>query len=181
MYLLLSGLSCCLGFSVVFCCLGGGRVLFFLLFGHRGGGRWWFHFLLFGPGACFIFCYLGGVRVSFFAVRAGCFFFALRAGTGVHSLTGLPGWALRGLAILEKKKKKKGSFQKTRVPLFSASPLHNPQFHKALDPKPSTQNQKPQNPELKTQNPTPKNRVALSPSGLTRKVVAMALEAQHES
>ena len=53
-----------------FCCLGGGRVFFF--------------------------CCLGGGRVLFFAVWAGdvCFFLLFGRGTGVHSLTRLPGSSL---------------------------------------------------------------------------------------
>ena len=46
-----------------------------LLFGGRGGGA--FLFLLFGRAAC-------------------CFLFTVGAGTGVYSLTGLPGLALGG-------------------------------------------------------------------------------------
>ena len=126
---LLSGLFCCLGFSVVafvFFCLGGGAgpaqtakkktsppkqqkkkkkhaphlpsVLLFLLFG-RVGVPW---FLLSGRGTCFllfflfgcvVFGCLGGGRVLFFAVWAGgvLFFLLFGRGTGVHSLTGLPG------------------------------------------------------------------------------------------
>ena len=52
-----------------FCCLGGGVVFFF--------------FFLFAPGACLCFCCLGGGRV--------CFFLLFGRGTGIHSLTGLPG------------------------------------------------------------------------------------------
>ena len=74
--------------------------------GEEGAGI--FYFLLFGLGACFICCCLGG-RVFHFLLfgRGACFslpfgrgrvcFFAVWAGTGVHSLTGLPGWASKGL------------------------------------------------------------------------------------
>ena len=90
-----------------FCCLGGGRVFvftvwaggvfFFLLFG-RGRvlfllfGRGRFFFLLFGPGACFFFLLFG-------------------RGTGVHSLTRLPGSSLSDPTTKETEQQKK-----TRVP-----------------------------------------------------------------
>ena len=128
--LLLSGLFCCLGFSVAFfavwarawappkqqkttrphpnsknintpppfraslflvvwaggcvyffCCLGGGRV-FFAVWG------WAFIFLLFGRWACFFLAVWAG-GVFFF------FFLLFGRGTGVHSLTGLPGSSKR--------------------------------------------------------------------------------------
>ena len=98
---------------VYFCCLGGWVCFFFLLFGRgaccfcllfgRGPcslfcclGGCVFFFLLFGPGACSFFCCLGRGRVSFFfAVWAGGVFFLLFGrGTGVHSLTRLPGSSL---------------------------------------------------------------------------------------
>ena len=133
---LLSGLFCCLGFSVVIfllfgrgpqprpnskknntrkaqtakkkhapapsenvCCFAvwvGGRVFFFAVWAGSV-----FFFLLFGRGACsffavwaggvFFFCCLGGGRVFFCLGRERVFLFAVWAGTGVHSLTGLPG------------------------------------------------------------------------------------------
>ena len=69
---------CCLGgwACYLFCCLGVESVLFVAVW---AGGVCFF--LLFGPGACF-FCCLGGGRV--FSLLFG-------RGTGVHSLTVLPG------------------------------------------------------------------------------------------
>ena len=71
----------------------------FLLFGLFGCyvfcclGRWACSFLaVWAGGRVFFFCCLGGVRVLIFAVWAGaCFFLLFGRGTGVHSLTGLPG------------------------------------------------------------------------------------------
>ena len=68
----------------------GGGVFFFLLFGR---GR--VFFLLFGPGACFFFLLFG-------------------RGTGVHSLTRLPGSSLSDPTTKETEQQKK----KTRVPLI---------------------------------------------------------------
>ena len=94
--------------------------LFFLLFG-RGA---FFFFLLFGRGACFFFFFLlfGRGRVLFFAVWAGacffllfgpgaCFFLLFGRGTGVHSLTRLPGSSLSDSTTKETEQQKK-----TRVP-----------------------------------------------------------------
>ena len=162
--LLLSGLFCCLGFSVVvfFCCLGGGGG------GGRGGGRvfvfavwrvacfcfcclggwrvfvcslggciffcllfgrvaFFFFCLLFGRVACFcllfgrlrfFFCLLlGRVACLFFAVWAGGYFFLLFGrGSGVHSLTGLPGSSSSDPATKKTKQPKK----KTRVPIIGS-------------------------------------------------------------
>ena len=55
----------------------------------------------------FFFAVWAGGHVLFLAVRAGGVFFAVRAGTGVHSLTGLPGWALRDLTTKRPNSKKK--------------------------------------------------------------------------
>ena len=71
-----------------FCCLGGGRGFFCCL----GGGV--FFFLLFGPEACFFF-----------------FFLLFGRGTGVHSLTRLPGSSLSDPTTRETEQQKK-----TRVP-----------------------------------------------------------------
>ena len=73
---------CCLGGGrVFFCCLGGGRVLFFAVW----------------AGACSFFAVWAGA-CSFFAVWAGgvffFVFFLFGRGTGVHSLTHLPGSSL---------------------------------------------------------------------------------------
>ena len=85
-------------------------VFVFWLFGRAGEGRVCF-FAVWGAGAggqSLFFLPFGRVRVHFFSVWAGCMFivFAVWAGgrffwlsgrgTGVHSLTGLPGSALRG-------------------------------------------------------------------------------------
>ena len=78
----------------------GGRVYLFAVW---AGGV--FCFLLFGPGACFFcclggcmfvfFCSLGGVLFVFWLFGRGpCFFLLFGRGTGVHSLTGLPGSSL---------------------------------------------------------------------------------------
>ena len=58
-------------------------------------------FLLLGQGTCFNFCRLGGGVLVFFAVWAW---------SGVHSFTGLPGWALRGLTTKKTKNKKTKSW-----------------------------------------------------------------------
>ena len=87
-----------------FCCLGGGVVFLFLLLGR---GR--VFVLLFGRG-----------RVLFFAVWAGGVFLFLLfgRGTGVHSLTRLPGSSLSDPTTKEteqkKKKKKKHGFPASR-------------------------------------------------------------------
>ena len=56
-----------------------------------------FCFGVWAGGVFFLLCCLGGVRVFFLAVWAGDVFFLLLfgRGTGVHSLTGLPGSCLR--------------------------------------------------------------------------------------
>ena len=69
-------------------------------------------FLLLGGGACLRFCCLGGQRkgrVFVFAVWVGSrvSFFSVGTGTGVHSLTGLPGLFLRGPTTKKTKHKKK--------------------------------------------------------------------------
>ena len=81
------------GGRVVFCCLGGGRVLFFAVW---AGACSFFavwagvcsFFLLFGPGAC-LFVLLFG------------------RGTGVHSLTRLPGSSLSDPTTKETEQQKK--------------------------------------------------------------------------
>ena len=116
------GARCCfLPFGRVpflFCCLGGERD--FLLFGRvhvfffavwAGGGVFFFAVwaaacLFFGclcGGACLFLCCLGRERV---------FVSAVWAGTGVHSLTGLPGTSVRIPT-----RKKTNSQTKTRVPM----------------------------------------------------------------
>ena len=103
-------------------------VFYFLLFGRGvnggnvgGGERGRVFFWLFGRAACFVCCCLGGgvFYVLRFAVWAGgvfyCLpfgwgrvcFFAVWAGTGVHSLTDLPGRALRGLTTKKTQQQKK--------------------------------------------------------------------------
>ena len=96
------------------CCLGGW--LFFLLFGR--GVR--VFFLLFGRGRV-LFLLFGRGRVLFFAVWAGGVFFFLLfgRGTGVHSLTRLPGSSLSDpTKETEQQKKKTGSRfrQRSRSP-----------------------------------------------------------------
>ena len=69
-----------------FCCLGGGVFFFCCL----GGGV--FCFLLFGPGACVFF-----------------FFLLFGRGTGVHSLTRLPGSSLSDPTTKETEQQKKNT------------------------------------------------------------------------
>ena len=103
------------GVFFFFCCLGGGACLFFLLFGRGscffcclGSGRVLF-FCCLGGGRVFFFGCLGGGRVLVFAVWAGCVFFLLFGrGTGVHSLTGLPGSSLKEPTKKTKQQKKNG-------------------------------------------------------------------------
>ena len=80
-----------------FCCLGRVRVRFFPVW---AGGV--FFFLVFGPVAFF-----------FFAVWAGGVFFSLLfgRGTGVHSLTGLPGSSLSDPTTKKTKQQKKHGFR----------------------------------------------------------------------
>ena len=92
---------------------------FFLLFGRGcggggGGGRSFFFFLLFGRCACFFFVVWAGVACLCFCCLAGgrfCFLLFGR-GTGVHSLTGLPGSSSSDPTTKKTKQQKK----KTRVP-----------------------------------------------------------------
>ena len=99
----------------------------FLLFGRVGV----FIFLLFGRGACFFFAVWAGAvfffllfgrgRVLFFAVWAGacsffllfgpgaCFFLLFGRGTGVHSLTRLPGSSLSDPTTKETEQQKKNT------------------------------------------------------------------------
>ena len=119
-YFLLSGLFCCLGVSgVIFFAVWAGGCVFFAVW---AGGVC---FLLFGRGACFffavwagrvLFLLFGRGRVLFFAVWAGgvfCFLLFGR-GTGVHSLTRLPGSSLSDPTTKETEKQK----TKTRVPVL---------------------------------------------------------------
>ena len=87
--------------------------LFFLLF-----GRGVVFFLAVWAGGVFFFCCLGGVfgrgRVFVFAVWAGgvfFFFLLFGRGTGVHSLTRLPGSSLSDPTTKDTEQQKK-----TRVP-----------------------------------------------------------------
>ena len=115
--------ACCfllfgrVGVFVFFCCLGRRRVfffavwagcVFFLLFGR---GR--VLFLLFGRGACSFFLLFGRGACFLFAVWAGGVFFFLLfgQGTGVHSLSGLPGSSSSDPTTTKTKQQKK-----TRVP-----------------------------------------------------------------
>ena len=78
------------------CCLGGGRVFFVAVW----------------AGACFFWC-VGGGRVLVFAVWVGGVFFFLLfgRGTGVHSLTGLPGSSLSDPTTKKTKQQKKNAPQ----------------------------------------------------------------------
>ena len=72
-----------------FCCLGGRACLFFLLFGQGVGGRG-----LVLARFCFCCC-LGGCAFFVAVWAGGAFSFSLFGrGTGVHSLTSLPGLVL---------------------------------------------------------------------------------------
>ena len=95
------------------CCLGGGSYLFFSCLGggEVGGGGGVLFFAVWAGGekrAC-VFCCLGGVACSFFCCLGGgsCLFLLFGRGTGVHSLTGLPGSAFRGPTTQKTKQQKK--------------------------------------------------------------------------
>ena len=94
---LLSGLFCCLGCSVVFvfAVWAGGVLFFFLLFGR---GR--VLFLNLGGGVCFFLLFGPGAR--FFVLLFG-------RGTGVHSLTRLPGSSLSDPTTKETEQQKKNT------------------------------------------------------------------------
>ena len=105
-----------------FCCLGGGgggRG------GEEGGGG--------GGGGVFFFCCLGGV-VFFFAVWAGgvIFFLLFGRGTGVHSLTGLPGSSLSDPTTKKTKQQKKNTGSD---PASSEGRLHKQGVEPYVDPK----------------------------------------------
>ena len=91
--------------ELFFCCLGGGRVLFFAVWAGAfffcclGGGV--FFFLLFGPGACF--------------------FLLFGRGTGVHSLTRLPGSSLSDPTTKETEQQKKNGFRARPQNLYASS------------------------------------------------------------
>ena len=83
------------GGAFFFCCRPWGRVFFCcrcggaFFFGCRGGA---FFFLLSSLGARFFFCCrCGGAFFFWLSWRGRVFFFAVVAGTGAHSLTGLLG------------------------------------------------------------------------------------------
>ena len=91
---------------VLFCCLGGWACLCFCCLG--GGG-------------VVMFCCLGGGRVFFFPFWAGsCVLFLLCGrGTGVHSLTGLPGSSSSDPTTKKTKQQKQ---KKARVPVYRPKP-----------------------------------------------------------
>ena len=97
-------LFCCLGGACYsFCCLGGVRVVFCCLAGCR-----------------VFFCCLGGWRFLFFFLLFG-------RGTGVHSLTGLPGLSVRDPTTKKTKQQKKqntGSHYSCIDPNILCSSLH---------------------------------------------------------
>ena len=80
-------------------------VCLFLLFGRR----MLFFCCCLGGGGLIFFCCLGGGRVLFFAVWVGgvIFFLLFGRGTGVHSLTGLPGSSLSDPTTKKTKQQKK--------------------------------------------------------------------------
>ena len=98
-----------------FCCVGGGRVLFFAVW----AGACSF-FLLCERGACSFFCCLGGCVFFFCCLGGGVFFLLLFGrvrvffllfgrGTGVHSLTRLPGSSLSDPTQKRSNSKKKNT------------------------------------------------------------------------
>ena len=91
---------------VFFAVWAGGR-FFFLFFFCLGAGRALF-FAVWAGGVFFFFAVWAGC-VFFFAVWAGGVFFSLLfgRGTGVHSLTGLPGSSLSDLITKKTKQPKK--------------------------------------------------------------------------
>ena len=112
----------CVCVCLFFCCLGGGRVFFCCL----GGGR--VLFLLFGWGRV-LFLLFGRGRLLFCAVWAGGVFVFLLfgRGTGVHSLTRLPGSSLSDPTTKETEQQKK-----TRVPL-----MYSVQEYRCISQKPA--------------------------------------------
>ena len=90
--------ACCF-----FCCLGGWVCLFFCC----SGGV--FFFLLFGRGRV-LFLLFGRGRVLFLLFGPGaCFFLLFGRGTGVHSLTRLPGSSLSDPTTKETEQQKKNT------------------------------------------------------------------------
>ena len=94
------------GGCVYFFAVWAGGVLFFLLFG-RGACSF---FCCLGGGV-FFFCCLGGGVFCFLLFGPGAFFLLFGRGTGVHSLTRLPGSSLS-----DQQQKRPNSKKKTRVP-----------------------------------------------------------------
>ena len=100
-----------------FCCLGGGACFFFFFFCGLGPGR---VFFLFFGGCVFFFCCLGGgffLCVCVFAVWAGGVFFFLLfgRGTGVHSLTRLPGSSLSYPTTKETEQQQKNTGSRLKI------------------------------------------------------------------
>ena len=91
------------------------------------GGRVSFFFCLAaGRGACFIVAVWAGCVFHFFLFGRGrVVFFAAWAGTGVHSLTGLPGWASRGLTIKRPNSKQKNGFPLNKNPVRTLTAMEN--------------------------------------------------------
>ena len=126
----------------IFCCLGGMRVYFFavwaggVLFFCCLGGVVLIDFFCLGGGV-FFFCCLGGgegggvVGACFFSAVWALFFLLFGRGTGVHSLTGLPGSSLR-----ERRPNKKKHWLLPRMytyPLCSRGRIPPKQKHKTLN------------------------------------------------
>ena len=82
--------------------------------GEAGRGEGVLILLLFGRGACLLFCCLAAGRAFFFFF----FLFAVWVGTGVHSLTGLAGSALRGPTTRKTKQ------QETNTGSAGSTPVH---------------------------------------------------------
>ena len=80
-------------FFCFFCCLGGGRVLFFAVW----------------AGACSFFAVWAGACFFLLSGRGRVFFLLFGRGTGVHSLTRLPGSSLSGPTTKETGQQKKNT------------------------------------------------------------------------
>ena len=97
----------------IFCCLGGGRVLFFAVW---AGGM--FLFCCLGGGVFFVCCLGGGMFLFLLFGPGACFFLLFGRGTGVHSLTRLPGSSLSDPTTKETEQpKKKHGFQPEYLPI----------------------------------------------------------------
>ena len=112
---------------VFFCCLGGGRVYFFAVW---AGGVFFFCCL---GGGVFFFCCLGGGMFLFCCLGRGRVFFLLFArGTGVHSLTRLPGSSLSDPTTKETEQQKKNTGSALELGVAGAGSQTSPLCHKCF-------------------------------------------------